>query len=98
MRYDTIQSRAASGQVNLHDKPKQLQKRRKRKTIIYHKTTRNNEREHAKSTKEQTKIQRNPHSNVHKIKINMINKVFNLLSLIRFANMEERHRERKRFS
>lgn len=35
-------------------------------------------------SKEETKSQRNPHLNAHKIRINMINKVFNLLSLITF--------------
>lgn len=38
---------------------------------------------------EETKSQRNPHLNAHKIKINMINKVFNLLSLITFGERAE---------
>lgn len=39
-----------------------------------------------KTPLEKTKSQRNPHLNAHKIRINMINKVFNLLSLITFGS------------
>lgn len=55
--------------------------------------TKNNnkhERQQTKTPLEKTKSQRNPHLNAHKIRINMINKVFNLLSLITFGKRDVR--------
>ena len=61
---------------------------KKKKTKTERKTTHATKTMNEKYCQVETKSQQNPHLNAHKIRINMINKVFNSLTLITFQRCE----------